>query len=106
MLRALEDYYQAHCDGTWEHFYGFTLETCDNPGWMLNIKDPCLFEIMLSLIDAKNVSDTVDIQVRNSELSEIVLFSHQVHDLSEFVVQVVNIATDGKQATGDCREKR
>ena len=24
-----------HCDGDWEHAYGFKIENVDNPGWMI-----------------------------------------------------------------------
>lgn len=27
----------SHCNGEWEHEYGVTLESVDNPGWMLRI---------------------------------------------------------------------
>ncbi len=33
----LEKWYSAHCDGDWEHQYGLSLETLDNPGWKLEI---------------------------------------------------------------------
>jgi hypothetical protein len=32
-----ETWYAAQCDGDWDHEYGVTLETLDNPGWSLNI---------------------------------------------------------------------
>jgi len=31
------EWYQRHCDGSWEHRYGVRLETLDNPGWLLTI---------------------------------------------------------------------
>jgi hypothetical protein len=36
-LEALLQWYQAQCDGTWEHQYGITIDTLDNPGWSLRI---------------------------------------------------------------------
>ncbi len=30
-------WYKAQCDGDWEHQSGVTLQTLDNPGWMLVI---------------------------------------------------------------------
>lgn len=37
----LQKWYQAHCDGDWEHGSGIHLGTIDNPGWSLtvNLKD-------------------------------------------------------------------
>ena len=36
-LLALQQWYKTRCDGNWEHQYGITIETLDNPGWKLKI---------------------------------------------------------------------
>lgn len=36
-LRRLCNWYAAQCDGEWEHHYGVTIGTLDNPGWQLTI---------------------------------------------------------------------
>jgi hypothetical protein len=36
-LERLEDWYLSHCNGDWEHGFGVTIETLDNPGWSLSI---------------------------------------------------------------------
>lgn len=33
----LQQWYQVHCDGDWEHGSGIHLGTIDNPGWSLTI---------------------------------------------------------------------
>lgn len=33
----LQAWYAANCDGDWEHGYGVSIETIDNPGWRLTI---------------------------------------------------------------------
>ena len=33
----ISEWYQRHCDGTWEHGHGVRLETLDNPGWLLTV---------------------------------------------------------------------
>ena len=33
----IQDWYAAHCDGTWEHAYGVKIESLDNPGWWVKI---------------------------------------------------------------------
>lgn len=33
LLEKLQVWFQAECNGDWEHTYGFRLETLDNPGW-------------------------------------------------------------------------
>ncbi len=34
----LQTWYQAHCDGDWEHIFGVQIGTLDNPGWMVDIE--------------------------------------------------------------------
>src|SRR5690349_7674980 len=36
-LGWLEQWYQEQCDGEWEHDCGVTVETLDNPGWLVKI---------------------------------------------------------------------
>ena len=38
MLEELQDWYLAQCNGEWEHGYGVSIETLDNPGWSLRIE--------------------------------------------------------------------
>ena len=33
----LEVWYQKQCNGEWEHQFGITIETVDNPGWHVAI---------------------------------------------------------------------
>lgn len=37
MLQELEKWYENCCDGEWEHHFGVTIETLDNPGWQVRI---------------------------------------------------------------------
>ncbi|MGE5323662.1 MAG: immunity 53 family protein [Actinomycetota bacterium] len=37
MISKLESWYTARCDGEWEHAYGITIDTLDNPGWRVKI---------------------------------------------------------------------
>lgn len=36
-LSKLIEWYSSHCDGEWEHGYGVSLTTLDNPGWLLRV---------------------------------------------------------------------
>lgn len=36
-LSRLEDWYSGECNGDWEHSYGVTIETLDNPGWIVKV---------------------------------------------------------------------
>ena len=33
----LQEWFQKHCDGAWEHMYGIEIGTLDNPGWYIKI---------------------------------------------------------------------
>ena len=37
-LQRLQKWYLAQCNGDWEHQYGVTIGTLDNPGWWLRIE--------------------------------------------------------------------
>ena len=38
VLERLERWYAAQCNGDWEHTYGITIETLDNPGWNFKVE--------------------------------------------------------------------
>jgi hypothetical protein len=38
VLSQLQDWYRRHCGGSWEHSYGVTVETLDNPGWQVRVE--------------------------------------------------------------------
>jgi hypothetical protein len=37
LLGRLQDWYVSQCDGGWEHAYGISIATLDNPGWKFNV---------------------------------------------------------------------
>ena len=37
-LQRLQDWYLAQCNGDWEHTYGVSIGTLDNPGWTLDVE--------------------------------------------------------------------
>ena len=37
VLREIQEWYLAQCDGDWEHSFGVTINTLDNPGWSLSV---------------------------------------------------------------------
>ena len=37
MIKELENWYSSNCNEDWEHQYGVTIETLDNPGWEVTI---------------------------------------------------------------------
>jgi hypothetical protein len=36
-LTWLQAWYASQCNGDWEHEYGVSIETLDNPGWLLKL---------------------------------------------------------------------
>jgi hypothetical protein len=44
LLTRLQNWYLTNCDGDWEHSYGISINTLDNPGWTIkiNLSDTCL----------------------------------------------------------------
>src|ERR1700688_4317206 len=36
-LLRLQKWYQQQCNGEWEHHYGVSITSCDNPGWWVKI---------------------------------------------------------------------
>lgn len=37
VITGVEEWFRAQCDGDWEHSYGFSIETTDNPGWYVEV---------------------------------------------------------------------
>jgi Immunity protein 53 len=37
LIELIQAWYVAQCDGDWEHQYGVSIDTLDNPGWCVTI---------------------------------------------------------------------
>lgn len=37
VLIRIQNWYQTNCNGNWEHSYGISIQTIDNPGWNIKI---------------------------------------------------------------------
>jgi immunity protein 53 of polymorphic toxin system len=37
LIERIQAWYAAQCDGDWEHHYGVSIETLDNPGWSVTV---------------------------------------------------------------------
>ena len=37
-LRELQEWYLSQCNEDWEHTYGVSIDTLDNPGWSLEVE--------------------------------------------------------------------
>jgi hypothetical protein len=47
LLTRLQNWYITNCDDVWEHQFGVSIATLDNPGWKvkINLLDTCLQEL-------------------------------------------------------------
>ncbi len=70
LLTWLEEWYTNNCNGDWEHSYGITIESTDNPGWCITIdlSETDLRDETLdySLVET-NQSDWYGIKIENSK---------------------------------------
>jgi hypothetical protein len=55
-LVEIQNWYQSQCDGDWEHVFGVTIDTLDNPGWhvTINLEDTNLEDKLFSEIKTDN----------------------------------------------------
>lgn len=90
MLKALQQYYASHCDGEWEHQYGFALETCDNPGWLLKIRDPALFNKISKQGVPPGREESVSILIADQDRSECWLFAGELAELEHYVAGMLH----------------
>jgi len=37
LIEQIQAWYAAQCNGDWEHQYGISIETLDNPGWHVTV---------------------------------------------------------------------
>lgn len=37
LIETLQNWYASQCDEVWEHSYGISIDTLDNPGWSVRI---------------------------------------------------------------------
>ncbi len=56
VVKWLQDWYVEMCDGLWEHQYGVTIETVDNPGWSVDIdlKKEIYGQFSIELVSVEN----------------------------------------------------
>ena len=57
---------------------------------MLTVRDPDLCHRFCTLILMEQIPDAVKILIGDEALSEVILFSPQLRDLSDFVLQVLD----------------
>lgn len=69
LLKWIENWYKNNCNGDWEHSYGITIETLDNPGWdiKIDLKNTLLeHEKIEYTLNEKNDNDWFSMKVDNA----------------------------------------
>ena len=61
LMKWLEEWYKAQCDGAWEHLCGVKIDTLDNPGWSVTI-------------------DIVDTELENKKFDEYSIINNEDED--------------------------
>ncbi len=56
-LEIMDDWFRRQCDGHWENFFGISLETTDNPGWLMTIRGHAINEANLSKLVGSLLSE-------------------------------------------------
>jgi hypothetical protein len=54
----IQEWYEAQCNGEWEHKHGISIQTLDNPGWVVRIdlrgtalQDVAMQEVVVSEVN-------------------------------------------------------
>lgn len=71
-LNEIQKWFKSQCNGDWEHNYGLTIETLDNPGWhvTIDLKDtilPALPDMELRV--EKNEKDWYMVMIRDGKFT-------------------------------------
>ena len=64
ILVWLSDWYEANCDGDWEHNAGISISSLDNPGWCfkVNITDTLCSGKLVSISNFQSEIDWYEIK--------------------------------------------
>lgn len=93
MIEPLLRWYDAHCDGEWEHRYGFRIETADNPGLIVTLdvaEDPGLEPETDRLIFS--LGEQMELRVRGGQMLGFAAPGREVELFSEIGVLLARAA--------------
>ncbi|MBU1112456.1 MAG: immunity 53 family protein [Candidatus Omnitrophica bacterium] len=75
-LKKLQKWYEDQCNGDWEHQYGVSINTLDNPGWtvMIDLNDTPLnnkqFETVAEGVGEKSIPESnnwIECKIENNQ---------------------------------------
>lgn len=89
---------KAQCDGDWEHSYGISIETTDNPGWHVTVDlaetEWAAITIQFSRQE-RSASDWFQFEVNNGKFSG----SGGITNLAEILRCFLTVVGSGKRRT-------
>ncbi len=77
-LSELQDWYLAQCNGDWEHEFGISISTLDNPGWHLMIQLGYSLLEDQSFAAVRYGNPNIRIDSQSNELPETPVFGNWV----------------------------
>ena len=83
-LQYIQRWYTDHCDGDWEHTFGVSIQTLDNPGWLLKIDIDC--DQPLPPSENRSETDWVDYRYKNGQF----IAAGGPHNLDEMLETFMN----------------
>ena len=69
-LEFVQSWYLAQCNGEWEHVRGVTIESLDNPGWLVTIdliQTALEDRAMIPVRDERSDSDWLECRIENKQ---------------------------------------
>ena len=101
VLKDLEKWFRAHCDSDWEHSYGVSIETTDNPGWHVEIdllETKWAESVLPFFREERSTSDWIQFQVSGGKFTGSGSIGNLVEILQRFL-QLVEQAPQPSRAS-------
>lgn len=97
-IDRIQDWYKLNCNGDWEHSYGYSIATLDNPGWTIRIDlaETCLDKLNFKkeFQNSKNEYDWYIIKADN-EVLDIACGPENLRQVFEiFLDEIIPIHSD------------
>lgn len=93
LVQGIEAWFRTQCDGDWEHSYGLSIETIDNPGWHVEVDlaDTTWADLDIPFSrDERRDLDWIQFEVRDSKF----IGSGGMSNLSEILSLFLSIVTE------------
>ncbi|WP_124949931.1 immunity 53 family protein [Sulfuriferula thiophila] len=101
VFQRLENWYLGECNEDWEHSFGVTIQSSDNPGWIVQID---LIETVWENIqiplrsDLRTEKDWIHIQVKDGKFTG----SGGAQNLTEIINEFLVIVAEKTRGNHEC----